>query len=120
NSPSSPIKAALVYIIKGCEITLNRTALLKHKVSKLRAGLERQNTKKKRSYHQIAGLNSLTVKKAKNAFSQARKANKAIGICPVKSAADEEQPRRRAPPRCSKYRTIGYIRTRCPTHQNTK
>ncbi|OJJ94559.1 hypothetical protein ASPACDRAFT_1860847 [Aspergillus aculeatus ATCC 16872] len=113
------MKAALSYIVKGCEIAINRAALLEQEVDELRTGLERQNAKNKRSHRQMAGLNGLTVDEAKNAFKRVCEADQVGGSQFEESAAGEEQPRRRAPPRCSDCNTIGHIRTRCPTRQNT-
>ncbi|KAH8430991.1 uncharacterized protein LDX57_013069 [Aspergillus melleus] len=107
---NTPMKSALGYIFKGAEMALNRAVLIEQEVQELRWANEKRDTKKRRSKKQIAGLNGFTVEEAREVFQRDRARDEAIGIIP----GQEDQPRRRAPPRCSECHNLGHIRTRCP------
>ncbi|CAK43098.1 uncharacterized protein An18g00210 [Aspergillus niger] len=110
DTPATPIQSALSYIFKGAEVALNHTILLEHENRQLREALNKQNTKQKRNQHQMDGLNGLTVQEALEAFNHARILEEQAG----NAGPRKDQPRRRAPPRCSACHIVGHIRTRCP------
>nr|XP_001398056.2 transposase [Aspergillus niger CBS 513.88] len=110
DTPATPIQSALSYIFKGAEVALNHTVLLEHENRQLREALDKRNTKQKRNQHQMDGLNGLTVQEALEAFNHARILEEQAGD----AGPREDQPRRRAPPRCSACHIVGHIRTRCP------
>nr|XP_003188798.1 hypothetical protein ANI_1_1432084 [Aspergillus niger CBS 513.88] len=110
DTPATPIQSALSYIFKGAEVALNHTILLEHENRQLCEALDKRNTKQKRNQHQMDGLNGLTVQEALEAFNHARILEEQAGD----AGPREDQPRRRAPPRCSACHIVGHIRTRCP------
>nr|XP_001389896.2 hypothetical protein ANI_1_3428014 [Aspergillus niger CBS 513.88] len=110
DTPATPIQSALSYIFKGAEVALNHTVLLEHENRQLREALDKRNTKQKRNQHQMDDLNGLTVQEALEAFNHARILEEQAGD----AGPREDQPRRRAPPRCSACHIVGHIRTRCP------
>ncbi|OJK02386.1 hypothetical protein ASPACDRAFT_58706 [Aspergillus aculeatus ATCC 16872] len=107
----TPMKSALDYVFKGAEMALNRAVLLEQEVRELRWANERLNTKKRRRNKQLTGLNGFTVDEAREAFQREYEKDKALQI------EDQNQPRRRAPPRCSECGVQGHIRTRCPNRR---
>ncbi|PYH78213.1 hypothetical protein BO82DRAFT_405408 [Aspergillus uvarum CBS 121591] len=82
-------------------MALSQAALLEHENHQLRATNERLEKKRKRSHRQVPGLNGLTAGEAVEAFQQACGAGEAFKTERSLEVLGEEQPRRRAPSRCS-------------------
>ncbi|OJJ98564.1 hypothetical protein ASPACDRAFT_122421 [Aspergillus aculeatus ATCC 16872] len=79
-SPPESIRTALLYIIKGCEIALNRAALFKQKNHDLQTADEYQTKKRKQSNRQLADLEGATVHKAIQLFRRAREEDETLEI----------------------------------------
>ncbi|KAI9038375.1 uncharacterized protein KD926_010911 [Aspergillus affinis] len=83
---------------------------IEHENLQLRETVERQKRKQQRNQHQMHGLDGFTIQEAREAFANAQAAEEAAGD----TGPLDSQPRRRAPPRCSRCHVVGHIRTRCP------
>jgi hypothetical protein len=98
----SPPNQALRQLAKGCEMTMHEVIILRNQVEELRTANQHQKRKREavRSYIATGGI--LT-----GAIGQQ--------LAQEAEVVQEEEPRQRAPPRCSNCNVIGHIRTRCPS-----
>src|SRR5699024_1323521 len=65
-SSSTPIKAALKQLFKGCEMAMNSAIFFAHENKELRASNEKQIQKKKRSRKQIATEEGLSIQEGQD------------------------------------------------------
>jgi len=100
-SPST-MHQAINQVIKGCEIAIQNTAILKQEVEELRIANQRQTKKReaKRSYIAKGGV--LTGEQAQQLIQEAEA-----------EAIQQQLPKKRAPPTCSNCGVKGHTRTQC-------
>ncbi|KAI9035070.1 transposase [Aspergillus affinis] len=92
----SLMQTALSYIFKGAEIALNRVVILEQENSQLREAVERRRKKEQRNQHQMNGLDGFTIQEGREAFVHVQSLEEAASD----TGPRDDQPRRRAPPRC--------------------
>ena len=113
-SPSSPTKAALGQLIKGCEMAMNSGVFLAKENQNLRAAQEKQTQKRKRSNKQIATQEGLSIEEGQSLLQSRNRVDEAIPAMPADPPHEAERPHVRAPPRCSDCHVIGHRRLQCP------
>jgi hypothetical protein len=114
-SPSTPTKAALDQLIKGCEMAMNSAILLAKENQDLRAAHEKELQKKKRSRRQIETAAGFSIQEGQEFIQSRNQAAEAIPTVSTEQAADAQQRPKRAPPRCSDCHIIGHRRLQCPS-----
>jgi hypothetical protein len=97
-SPPTPTKAALDHIIKGCEMAINNTILLRKEVQDLCAAHEKQLQKRKRSRRQIEATEGFSIQEGQEFIQHRNQADEAIPSIPREQVVDAEQRPQRAPP----------------------
>jgi hypothetical protein len=121
-SPSNRTVTAFNQMVKGCELAMNSALLLAQENQDLRAAIEQESLKRKRSNKKIVHKGSLTVEEAQNLIQAREVANSATTTAattapedpPVESAIPASQPAVRAPPKCSNCGIVGHKRNKCP------
>jgi hypothetical protein len=105
-------------MVKGCELAMNSALLLAQENQDLRAAIEQESLKHKRSNKKIVHKSSLTVEEAQNLIQAREVPNFATTTAPehppVESAIPASQPAIRAPPKCSNCGIVGHKRNKCP------
>jgi hypothetical protein len=101
----SPPNQALGQLAKACETTIHEVIMLRQQVQELHTANHRQKRKREavRSYIATGGI--LTGAQGQQLAQEAEQVHKEAQM----------EPRKRAPPRCSKCQVIGHIRTSCPS-----
>jgi hypothetical protein len=113
-SPQSPSKRVLNQLIKGCEITMQSAAILAQEVHNLRAANEKQKQKRTRSRQQIVRSEGLSVAELEQLAQTAIIPTNQAPINEPTGQPEAQEPRPRAPPRCSECNIQGHKRTHCP------
>jgi hypothetical protein len=116
NSPPSPSKTILDQIIKGHCISLHHTALLAQENANLRAANEKKRQKRNRSTRQIAHEGGLSVEEGLQLAQQLDQPVEGDGVVSHTQGdlpIQQDQPRKRAPPRCSGCGEIGHKINQC-------
>lgn len=90
-SPPTPTKAVLDHIIKGCEMAINNTILLRKEVQNLRAAHEKQLQKRKRSRRQIEAIEGFSIQEGQEFIQHRNQADEAIPPIPREQVVDAEQ-----------------------------
>jgi hypothetical protein len=116
HSPPTPSKIMLDQIIKGCAVTMHNAAILAQENANLRAANEKKRQKRNRSTRQMAHDGGLPVEEGIQLVHQLdqpadddRVVSHAQGDLPIQ----QDQPRKRAPPRCSECGQIGHKINQC-------
>jgi hypothetical protein len=113
-SPPNLVKTGLDQIYKGFQIALQKNAFLTHENKLLRAGIEKKKKKRARSKQQTAHPEGLSVAELRELAQQVKNPQ----IQPLDGEPtgqnQAQEPRRRAPPRCSECNIQGHKRTHCP------
>jgi hypothetical protein len=112
-SPSDLTNRAINQVVKGCELALNNVVLLARENQDLRAAIELESRKRKRSSKTITLQGSMTAEEALQLFEAQDQPPIGESGPPAESAAESSQPPKRAPPRCSNH-IVGHNRLRCP------
>jgi hypothetical protein len=109
-SLSSPTNRALNQLVKGYQIAMQSAALLAAENRELRAANEKQKRKRKRRRTYIGQEEALTIEEG---IDRVRRANKGErGVMEVEEIS-ENQPRKRAAPRCSVCNILGHTARTC-------
>jgi hypothetical protein len=98
----SPPNQAISQLAKACETTMHEVIILRQQVQELRTANQHQKRKREAVRSYIATGGTLTGAEGQQLIQEAEQ-------------AQQEEPKRRAPPRCSNCHVIGHIRTRCPS-----
>ena len=113
-SPTSPTKAALGQLIKGCEMAMNSGVFLAKENQDLQAAQKKQTQKRKRSNKQIAIQEGLSIEEGQSLLQSRNQVDEAIPAMLAEPPHEAERPHARAPPRCSDCHVIGHKRLQCP------
>jgi hypothetical protein len=105
---SSPTNRALNQLVKGCQMAMQSAALLAAENRELRAANEKQKRKRERRRTYIGQEDALTIEEGVDRVRRAGEQEREI------VEVSEEQPRKRAAPRCSVCGTIGHTARTCP------
>jgi hypothetical protein len=108
HSPPSPTEVALNQLVKGCQMAMHSAVLLTEENRQLRAANERQKKKraKRKSYIAVGGV--LTVQEGLNRSQM-------VDIEHMKELTNRlQEPRVRAPPRCSICSSLEHNARICP------
>lgn len=119
NSPLTPSKIMLDQIIKGCAVTMHNAALLARENADLRAANERKRQKRNRSTRQMAHKGGLSVEEGLQLAQQLNQPVEGDGVVSHVQGdlpIQQDQPRKRAPPRCSGCGEIGHKINQCKNH----
>jgi hypothetical protein len=103
-------------IIKGCAVTMHNAALLKKEIANLRAANKKKRQKRGRSTKQMAYDGGLSVEDGIQLVQQLNQPpnNDGVGLYAQGDLAiQQDQPRKRAPPRCSACGHIGHKINQC-------
>ena len=114
HSPSTPTKAALDQLIKGCEMAMNNAILLAKENQDLRTAHEKQLQKKKQSRQQIDTEEGFSIQEGQEFIQRRNQTDEAIPTVSTEQAVEAEQHPKRAPPRCSDCHVLGHRRLQCP------
>ena len=115
-SPPSPLKLVVDQILKGYEIALHNTALVVKENADLRVANEKKRQKRTRSTRQIAHEGGLSIEEGLQLAQQPIQPVEADEVVSYKQGdlpTQQDQLRRRAPPRCSGCGTIGHKINQC-------
>lgn len=99
----SPPNQALSQLAKAAETTMHKVLMLQQQVDELRTANQHQKRKRETVRSFIATGGILTGVQGQQLAREATEVRQ------------EEEPRKRAPPRCSNCHMIGHIRTSCPS-----
>ncbi|EED14745.1 conserved hypothetical protein [Talaromyces stipitatus ATCC 10500] len=116
NSPPSPSKIILDQIIKGHYQALHHTALLAQENANLRIANEKKCRKRNRSTRQIVHEGGLSVEEGLQLAQQENQQVEGSGLVSHEQGAlptQQDQPRRRALPKCSGCGDIGHKINQC-------
>lgn len=116
NSPPTPSKIMLDQIIKACAATMHNVALLAQDNANLRAANEKKRQKRNRSTRQMAHEGGLSVEEGLQLVQQLDQPVEGNGVVSHEQGdlpIQQDQPARRAPPRCSGCREIGHRINSC-------
>ena len=113
-SPQSPTKSALNQLIKGCELAMNSGILLAQENQDLRAAHEKKQQGSRRSRRQMVCTEGLSIQEGQDLIEHSNEAVEVSTTAPIQPALTENQPSKRAPPRCSDCHIIGHRRLQCP------
>jgi hypothetical protein len=97
----SPPNQALNQLAKGCERKMHEVIMPSHQIEELRAANQQQKRKREAIRSYIANGCILTGAQGQQLAQEV-------------AEVQQEEPRKRAPPRCSNCHVIGHTRTRCP------
>jgi hypothetical protein len=116
NSPPNPSKIMLDQIIKGHYISLHNTALLAQENANLRVANEKKRQKRTRSNRQMEHEGGLSVEEGLQLAQQQNQPVEGSGLVSPPQGelpTQQDQPARKAPPRCSGCREIGHRINTC-------
>ena len=116
DSLSSPTKAALGQLIKGCEMAIDSGVFLAKEYQDLWAAQEKQTQKRKHSNKQIATQEGLSIKEGQSLLQSRNQVDEAMPAMPAKPPHEAERPHVWAPPCCSDCHIIGHKQFQCPNH----
>jgi hypothetical protein len=100
----SPPNQALGQLAKACKTTMHEVLILRQQVDELRTANQHQKRKREAARSFIATGGILTGAQGLHLAKEAEQAQEGA-----------QEPKKRAPPRCSNCNVIGHIRTRCPS-----
>jgi hypothetical protein len=115
-SPPTPSKTIVNQIIKGCAITMHSAALLAKENADLRAANKKKIQKRTRSTIRIAHEGGLSIKEGLQLVQQPiqpAKANEVVSHEQGDLPTRQDQPRRRALPKCGGCGEIGHRANHC-------
>jgi hypothetical protein len=115
-SPPTPSKTMINQIIKGCAITMHSAALLAKENADLRAANEKKRQKRTRSTRQIAHEGGLSIEEGLQLAQQLIQpvaADEVVSHEQGDLPTQQDQPRRRALPKCSGCGEIGHRINHC-------
>jgi hypothetical protein len=115
-SPPSPLKLVVDQILKGHEIALHNTAILVKENADLRAANEKKRQKRTRSTRQIAHEGGLSIEEGLQLAQQPIQPVEADEVVSHEQGdlpTQQDQPRRRALPKCSGCGDIGHRVNHC-------
>ena len=116
NSPPIPSKIILDQIIKGCMVTMYNTALLAQDNANLRVANEKKRQKRTKSTRHIAYEGGLSIEEGLQLVHQPIQPVEADELVSYEQGdlpAQQDQPRKRAPPTCSGCGGIGHKINQC-------
>ena len=119
NSPPTPSKITLDQIIEWCAVTMHNAALLAQENANLRLTNEKKRQKRNRSTRQIAYEGGLSVEEGLQLAQQLDQPVEGDEVVSYEQGdlhTQQDQPRRRAPPRCSGCWEIGHKINQCKNH----
>jgi hypothetical protein len=114
-SPPTPTDRAFDQLVKACQLTMHRAAILTEENRTLRAENAVQKQKRKKTTKRIAHTEGFSGEEARESMNQANEAQNAL---PAEADALASHPIRRAPPRCSDCNQVGHKRTHCPNRSD--
>ena len=117
-SPQSPTKCALNQLIKGCKLAMNSGILLAQENQDLRAAHEKKQQGSRRSRQQMVCTEGLSIQEGQDLIEHSNEAVEVSTTAPIQPALTENQPSKRAPPRCSDCHIIGHRRLQCPNRMS--
>ncbi|KAK5787481.1 hypothetical protein VI817_009978 [Penicillium citrinum] len=113
-SPSTPTKAAIDQLIKGCHMAMHSAVLLAEENRALCAANARKKQKRSRSKRQIPHDTALNTIEARALIQASQYPVEAEASVSTEIANQASTHRIRAPPRCSGCGVIGHKINRCP------
>ena len=97
---------------------MNSGILLAQENQDLRAAHEKKQQGSRRSRRQMVCTEGLSIQEGQDLIEHSNEAVEVSTTAPIQPALTENQPSKRAPPRCSDCHIIGHRRLQCPNRMS--